>query len=405
MRIQNLSLTNFRCFRRAEIDFSDGLNLFFGNNAQGKTSILEAIHFVSLLTSSLAGNDRELINFDTLNDPQPFCRILVNIEKERISQRVEIRLILGHTRGNSSRLTKEVFVDGVKKRLYDAVGIFNSVLFLPQMTRIIEGGPDERRKYLDQTLSQAYPQYVRALSDYQKGIIKRNALLKRLWKSGGDKRQLVYWDHIIAEKGALIISIRQNAVRELDILIRGKHSELTTGNEDLSIHYSPSLKFFHHTRNQLNLPEENDAFSDWSTEGIQDHFLSELERLRDEEIQRGFTTVGPHRDDVIFKLGAIDLGVYGSRGQIRSTIMSLKFAETLWLNQKTSEKPVLLLDETLAELDRKRRNGLMNILNNHSQAVLTTADLELFPADLIDRSKVWSVSQGKISIFQKKDLK
>ena len=398
MQIRSLSLTNFRCFRRAEIEFSDSLNLFYGNNAQGKTSILEAVHFISLLTSPLASHDRELLYFEILESDVPVSRIVAEIEKGGNNFRIEIRLILDRTLNGINRLKKEVLVNGVKKRLYDAVGIFNSVLFLPQMTRIIEDGPDERRKYLNQMLSQAYPGYVQALNDYQKALVKRNALLKQLFENGGDPQQLDFWDELIANNGAFIMQARTNAIGGMDSLIREKHRELTMGSEELTIQYSPTFPTLTNEQMNLQLGSEGKVLDNIPEEEIRELFLQNLIALRNEEIRRGHTTIGPHRDDIIFMLNGVDLGKYGSRGQIRSAVMSLKFTEKEWLEQKTQEKPVMLLDETLAELDKSRRDGLVKILNHHSQAVLATADLENFPDNLIMRCKIWKVYDHKVSV-------
>jgi DNA replication and repair protein RecF len=381
MKIHSLSLTNFRAFKRIEIEFSDHLNLFIGQNAQGKTSILEAIHFLSLLTSPLAGSDREAVNFLTLTEEIPVARITAGIERAGKNHRLELRLILNGNQGGTQKLRKEFFIDGVQRRLYDSVG----------MTRIIEDGPDERRRYLDQTLSQVIPGYVRALSTYLKGVSRRNALLKQLAESGGDQDQLLYWDELLAENGSEIVLGRIQAVNELHALAGDHHHELTDGKESLNIIYQPSLQFL----------SSNDEMG-W-TEGqipelsaIKEKFLDQLITKRREEIARGVTTIGPHRDDVQFLVNGVDIGIYGSRGQIRTVVMALKFAEKEWFKDKTGELPVILLDETLAELDGSRRLDLLKSLENGGQAVLTTADLELFDQDFIRRCEVWQVSQGGI---------
>lgn len=392
MKIHSLSLTNFRAFKRIEIEFSDHLNLFIGQNAQGKTTILEAIHFLSLLTSPIAGSDREIVNFLTLTDEIPVARITAGIERVGKNHRLEMRLILNGNRGGSQKLRKEFFIDGVQRRLYDSVGFFNSILFLPQMTRIIEDGPNERRRYLDQTLSQAVPGYVRALSTYLKGVSRRNALLKQLAESGGDHDQLLYWDELLAEHGSEIVRHRIQAVNELQQLASDHHRDLTDGMETLNIIYQPSNTFI-----------SSNAEQEWTTEqypeinAIKEKFLNQLKTKRREEIARGVTTIGPHRDDIQFLVNGVDLGIYGSRGQIRTVVMALKFAEKDWFKAKTGEHPVILLDETLAELDGSRRLDLLKSLENGGQAVLTTAGLDLFAQDFIRRCEVWQVSQGGIT--------
>jgi DNA replication and repair protein RecF len=392
MKIHSLSLTNFRAFKRIEIEFFDHLNLFIGQNAQGKTSILEAIHFLSLLTSPLAGSDREAVNFLTLTEEIPVARITAGIERAGKNHRLELRLILNGNQGGTQKLRKEFFIDGVQRRLYDSVGFFNTILFLPQMTRIIEDGPDERRRYLDQTLSQVIPGYVRALSTYQKGVSRRNALLKQLAESGGDQDQLLYWDELLAENGSEIVLGRIQAVNELHALARDHHHELTDGKESLNIIYQPSLQCLN-SNDELSWTEGQ--IPELST--IKENFLDQLITKRREEIARGVTTIGPHRDDVQFLVNGVDMGIYGSRGQIRTVVMALKFAEKEWFKDKTGELPVILLDETLAELDGSRRLDLLKSLENGGQAVLTTADLELFDQDFIRRCDVWQVSQGGIT--------
>ena len=372
------------------------MTLLYGKNAQGKTSILEAVYFLSILTSPIAGYDRELINFLCLSDEQPVGRITASINKDGKTHRIEVRLILDPNRNGNNRMRKEVLIDGVKRRLFDAVGFFNSVIFLPQMTRIIEDGPEDRRRYLDQTLSQAYPGYMKALSNYQQGIAKRNALLKQLSEKGGDEKQLLYWDQLISENGAILIHARSQAIMELGKIVTIKHSSLTKGSEILKIIYQPAFNPWSSDSPQLSLSIEDTEQKILSTDAIGAKFQEQLLKIRREEVRRGVTTIGPHRDDLLFSANGIDLGVYGSRGQIRTAIMSLKFAEMDWLQEKSGDQPVLLLDETLAELDLNRRGDLLNMLKNGKQAIITTADLELFDQGFINGCKSLKIEEGKI---------
>ena len=397
MQILSLSLTNFRPFKRLEVEFDDKLTLLYGKNAQGKTSILEAINFLSILTSPIAGYDRELINFLCLSDDQPVSRITAAINKNGKTHRIEVRLILDPVRNGNNRMRKEVLIDGVKRRLFDVVGFFNSVIFLPQMTRIIEDGPEDRRRYLDQTLSQAYPGYMKALSNYQQGITKRNALLKQLSEKGGDENQLVYWDQLLAENGAILIQSRNQSVLELGGLAANKHSSLTKGSEILQIIYQPSFNPWNGESPQLFLTPLETKQSNFSTNEIVTKFQKRLSEVRNEEIRRGVTTIGPHRDDLLFLVNGVNLGVYGSRGQIRTAVMSLKFAEKDWLQKQSGNLPVLLLDETLAELDLNRRGDLLKMLKNGGQAIMTTADLELFDQGFIEGCMSLKIEDGRIS--------
>jgi DNA replication and repair protein RecF len=397
MQILSLSLSNFRVFARLEIEFGQGLTLLYGKNAQGKTTILEAINFLSILTSPIAGFDRELINFLCLNESQPVSRLVAEIQKKGKTHRMEVRLILDPVSNGSTRLRKEVLIDGVKRRLFDTVGFFNSVIFLPQMTRIIEDGPEDRRRYLDQTLSQTYPGYMKALSKYQTGIVKRNALLKQIFEKQGDKDQLLYWDQLIAENGATLIFFRNQAIQELGKLAQQKHSDLTKGIETLEMIYQPSFNPWNCDREQLGLTPSVNFETPLTCDGIKNKFQKALSDLWTEEIQRGVTTIGPHRDDLIVNINTINLATFGSRGQIRTAVMSLKFAELDWIKEKSGEPPVFLLDETLVELDLYRRNDLLKMLENGGQAILTTADLELFSEEFIQRCTCLKIENGKIS--------
>jgi len=396
MVIRHLSLTNFRSFKRIELDFPSHLNLLVGENAQGKTSVLEAVNVLSILTSSVAGHDREMVNFLALDEEIPVSRLVAEIEKEGKKHHLEVRLILNNGSNGVRRLRKEVLIDKNKRKLLDAVGFFNSVLFLPQMTRIIEDGPDERRKYIDRTLSQAFPGYVRALSAYQQGIIRRNALLKQLMEQGGARDQLVYWDELIAENGSIIMHTRNFSIKELDEKIHHYQKELTEGVEQIRLSYIPSLLISGAQSKQMGLGF-NGSYQELSDiDDIKALFIKKLADLRDEEIRRGVTTIGPHRDDLRFIVNERDLSKYGSRGQIRTTITALKLSEVYWLQAKTGEKPVLLLDETLAELDQKRRRDLLHVLEKNSQSIMTTTDLHLFTPEFVEKSSVWHLKNGSI---------
>ncbi len=396
MIIWQLSLTNFRAFKRLELDFSSNLNIIVGKNAQGKTSVLEAVHLLSLLTSPIARHDKQMIRFLALEDEISVGRLVAVVEKAQKPHHIEVRLIIGGNGNGTSRLRKEVIIDGSKRKLLDAVGFFNSVIFLPQMTRIIEDGPDERRKYLDRTLSQAFPGYVRALSTYNQGITRRNALLKQIFENEGSRDQLVYWDELIAEHGAVIIHARVNAVRALSKSMHLQYEKLTHGSEQIMLFYLPSIALSKENGEQSVLSLVDQFTEEISVDEIKEIFLRQLKDKQDEEVRRGVTTLGPHRDEMRFIANNIDLGIYGSRGQIRTAVMALKLAEVYWLTEQTGETPVLLLDETLAELDQQRRQGLLGVLEQNSQSILTTTDLHLFTPAFVDKCRVWGIHEGEI---------
>ncbi|MHC1783236.1 MAG: DNA replication/repair protein RecF [Anaerolineaceae bacterium] len=398
MHLTHLSLTNFRAFSRLDMDIPRRVLLLAGDNAQGKTSLLEAIYFLATFTSFHAQSDRQLINFLASSESLAVTRIVADYERDSRKHRLEVRLIQEAVGPSSVRLRKEILLDGVKKQAADAVGHFNAVIFLPQMTRILENGPEERRRYLNLTLAQALPGFAQLISDYQHGITQRNALLKLLGERSGDPDQLAYWDELIAKNGAAIIHARIQALDEIERLAGRIMQKLTHGAEVLRMLYQPAYDPLPKQEGQYALPLQTSISRKRLTvEQIRQGFLEALSGVRQEEIARGVTTIGPHRDEVRFLSNGIDLSDYGSRGQVRSALLALKLAEIAWLKEKTGQWPVLLLDETLAELDEQRRADLIDTLEGVDQAILTTTDADFFPKDFRQKSSTWVVKAGVVT--------
>ncbi len=398
MRLTHLSLTNFRNFTRLDLDVPGGTIMLVGNNAQGKTSLLEAIYFLATLTSFHASSDKQLINFIEARQNLAVARIVAEYLRGTESHRVEVRIIQEPNGQNgNTHLRKEVLVDGVKRKGGEAIGQFNAVLFLPQMMAVIEGGPEERRRYLNLALSQVIAHYSAALSEYNKALLQRNALLKQLFDRNGDPSQLDYWDDQLATFGAQLIHSRIRAVQELEKLAGRTHRELTQANEVLRLSYQPAYDPLPQAPGQLSLPLE--AAIDragFSQEHIRTGFLESLQKLRSEEIARGVTTIGPHRDELRFLANGIDLGTYGSRGQARSAILAIKIAEVAWMHSKSGHWPVLLLDEVLAELDTQRRLDLLERFTQSEQVLLSTTDLDLFTHAFVQQAAIWRVAGGRV---------
>jgi DNA replication and repair protein RecF len=443
MQLVHLSLTNFRNFIRLEMEFPPGPTLVVGPNAQGKTSLLEAIDYLVDAESPRAGNDRELINFLVARQPDAFARVVAEIRRgdrpshsasypvgdrggdrassrsaarrapegapgsgspagERL-QRIEIRLVAespnargesNAVRGGEGRLQKEILLNGVRRRALDLAGSLNAVLFLPDDLRIIEGPPSERRRLLDRTLSQADAAYARALAEYGRVLTQRNALLRQGQDRPFDARQLDPWDVQLVDLGTQLSRGRAMALAELERLAIPIHEALTRGGEQLRLAYLPS-RLGRSSEGQLRLPLE--AAVDWSTlpaAAIADELRRALAEARGDEIERGMTLVGPHRDDIRFLADGVDLRPYGSRGQNRTAMISVRLAEAEWIHQRTAEWPVLLLDETLAELDEARRRDVLERIALAPQAVLTAADLNLFPASFCRSAVVWELRGG-----------
>jgi len=401
MYLKNLSLTNFRNFARLDLDLPDGPLLLVGANGQGKTSLLEAIYYLATLTSFHATHDRELVNFVAARDPLAVGRIVAHFERDGSQNQLEIRIIK-ETNGlnGSSRVRKEILLDGLKLKMGDAVGQFLAVLFLPQMVSVIEGAPEERRRFLNLTMSQVIPGFSRTLADYRQTLSQRNALLKQLQEFGGDADQLIYWDELMVAKGSTLIFDRIQAVQQLERIATSNHRELTRGGSILRMSYQPAYDPLPETPGQISLPLEDPVDRGGITiDAIHQGFAQRLTDQRSVDIARGVSTLGPHRDELRFLENGIDLGIYGSRGQVRTAMLSLKMAEVTWMKQKTNFSPLLLLDEALAELDPTRRADLLQRVTSSGQTLLTTTDLDLFSADFIGDATLWKVNDGRVEEY------
>ena len=398
MHLKHLSLTDFRGFSRLDLDIPREIFLLVGENAQGKTTILEAIYFLSTLTSFHAGSDRELINFTSPENRIAVCRIVGEFQSHDDDHKIEVRLIREPNGSNGrSRFRKEVLVDGVKRKLSEVVGFFNAVIFLPQMARIIEEGPSERRRYLDMLISQVSSQYVKHLSDYGQTLLQRNALLKQLAERGGEREQLAVWDGMLARHGAFLMSERIRTIREIEEEAKRIHYDLTHGKEVLRLDYQPAYEPLEIPDGQMTLNVSSRADrSGLSEDDIERGLLKALNNLQRMEIARGVTTIGPHRDELRFLSNQVDLGDFGSRGQGRTALLAMKMAEVNWLHKRTGDWPVLLLDEILSELDIQRRGDLLASISECDQAILTSTDLSMFEPKFLANHTVWRVAGGMV---------
>jgi len=402
MHLTRLSLTNFRAFARLDVDVPRRVVLLVGSNAQGKTSLLEAVYFLAAFTSFQTHADRQLVNFIAAREALAVARLVAEYQRGGRGHRLEVRLVLEPVGSlNGQRLRKEILLDGVKRPLAEVIGHFNAVVFVPQMTRIIEGGPEDRRRYLNLALAQTTPGYAHLLSEYTQALTQRNALLKMLNERGGDASQLDFWDETIAHSGAALIRARIVAIQELETLARRIHAELTHGAETLRLDYQPAYDPLPRPTGQIALRLDTPVDRSGLNEAdIRAGFLDNLRRTRSEDIARGATALGPHRDEVRFLANQTDLGDYGSRGQVRTALLALKLAEVEWMKTKTGEWPVLLLDEVMAELDVQRRADLLTYLEKTEQALLTTTDLKLFPPTFTEKTETWEVSAGSVKVLK-----
>lgn len=381
MRLSHLSLYNFRNYVRLELDLPSGITILLGDNAQGKTNLLEAIYYLATSRSPHASTDREMINWlSAEQEPLPYTRLVGRVERAGASLTLEITV--SQQSSNGARLQKQVRLNGVGKRAMEILGQLNVVLFLPQDVDVVFGPPSLRRRYLDVTLCQIDPHYCRTLASYNQIVTQRNALLRDMGERGGDPEQLIFWDERLVSLGAYLVAKRQEAVDALDELARAVHHQLTDAGERLQLQYVPSLNL----DNQERLPPE-----------IQTTFQRQLAGLRQRELAAGVTLVGPHRDEMRFSINGMDAGVFGSRGQQRTAALALKLAEVELMRRETGEPPVLLLDDVLSELDAHRRQFLLRELTSgQQQALLTVTDLQTLPPAFVHNCQLWQVEMGRL---------
>lgn len=400
MQINHLSLTNFRNYARLELSLPPDVPIvLYGDNAQGKTSVLEAIYYLATSRSPYTTSDRQMIHWRTENEPIPFARIEADVTSQaRALNRMEITLMLDNSSG-APRFKKNIRLNGVDKRVMDVVGLLSVVLFLPQHLALIEGSPSERRRFMDDTLSQVDGRYLEALDTFERTLPQRNALLKRIGEGRSKPAELAYWNEELATSGAVIIAGRQRLLRELETLAQSNHHALTGNSETLTLQYQPSfLPAAEQGSKQLSFDVVGlDLHRQLTADDIKPQYLAQLHAEQGESIYRGVTLSGPHRDELRLLINGRDCGLYGSRGQARTAILALKLAELDWMKSCLGEAPLLLLDEVVAELDSRRRAYLLERLDGSAQTLVTTTELEIFTPQFLDRVQVLQVVAGQIT--------
>ena len=361
MRITSIQLTDFRNYERAELRPCEGITVLYGNNAQGKTALLESVVLSCTGRSHRTPRDRELIRWG-----QDAGRVFVRVERRDGSHEVEMLL--------SQQRRKTVKVNGrALQRTGELMGHVNSVLFAPEDLRTVKDGPAERRRFIDMELSQIRPAYYYALQRYAHALMQRNRLLRDIPLNPALRDTLEDWDAQLARHGADIMTMRAAFVREVSEAAHENHLEISGGREDLTVRYAPSL----------------DAGGEDPARAL----LAALAVAREVDIRRGATAVGPHRDDLVLALSGMDARVYGSQGQQRTAALSLKLAELDIMRRALGEAPALMLDDVISELDPKRRRHLLRRLEG-VQTIVTCTDLsDLAEAEI---GAAWRIQDGSI---------
>lgn len=398
MLLARLSLSHFRNYERLELEFGSGITLLYGNNAQGKTNLLEAIFFLATARSPHAGAERELIHWGAATEPIPFARVEAQIGRANgVMTELEIVLVTGEERDLTvARVSKRIKVNGVNKRAIDLLGNLNVVLFLPQDLELVFGSPGDRRRYLDTTLSQIDPKYSRALQQYNHVLEQRNALLKEFRERSFNAAELEPWNNKLVENGSYVMARRAQAIETYNGLVSEIHPQLTAEHKELKLHYQPTIPV-----EAFALPETRQLGLGLTPpsaplEQIAMAFRGQLAALRAKEAGAALTLVGPHRDDLRFTVDGVDMTTYASRGQGRTIAVALKLAEIELMRAETGEEPVLLLDDVMSELDKPRRAALSHAILSAKQAIVSATDLDDFTDEFIARARILSVSDGRV---------
>ena len=404
MLLTRLALTHFRNYRQLELEFAGPLALLRGHNAQGKTNLLEAIFMLATSKPVHALNEREIVDWLAGEEPIPYCRIAADATVDGRSTSLEIILT---PRGDGLNFTKQIKINGVAKRSMDLVGVLRAVLFLPEDIKLVDGGPSERRRYLDVALCQIDRTYCRALSAFQRVLLQRNSLLKTLREQNVNPAapavdaQLAFWDEKLVQHGAVVVARRHNFLGELERYARERHAELSAQRERLALHYLPSFNPGQLSDGDFELLGDGLLTEVPATPlevaAVSAAYLRKLAGRRAREIAAGTTLYGPHRDDLRFLANDRDLRTYGSRGQQRSAALSLKLAEVRAMTAATGAAPLLLLDDVMSELDAERRSTLLAVIEDVPQAIVTTTDWEDFAPDFRRRSQLFHVQSGKVT--------
>ena len=369
VRIEKLVLRHFRNYTHLELALPGNLNLLVGGNGQGKTNILEAVYLLCTGRSHRTNRDAEMVQWG-------FEQGLVELSfsKKGLSHRLTMVLAKPQKR--------QVVLNGSLTRFKEVIGTVNAVLFSPEDLLLVKGAPHLRRRFLDMELSQASPSYYHLLLYYHRALAQRNNLLRLLRESRSDLATLNVWDEQVAHYAAAIVSRRLAAVKQLSLLARLLHRQLTGGTENLAVLYQC------HGRPGADTATEVDA----------QFYRQALTQNRQHDIGRGYTSVGPHRDDFGLVVDEVDMRTYGSQGQQRTAVLALKLAELEFIKAQTGEYPVLLLDDVMSELDRSRRRQLLNFIQDRIQTVITATDREYFPAwPLNGQGRVFTVRQGEVA--------
>ncbi len=358
MRLRRLRLRSYRNYSRLDLEPGPGLNIFLGANGQGKTNLLEAVALLALSASPRARRAAELVAWGARE-----ATVEAEVEAGGLRREVTVQVALGE----GERSQRRILVDGVGKRALDLPGSFRVTLFWPDDLALVKSGPEHRRRFLNHFLVQVQPGYTRALSGYTRVLEQRNSLLRRISAGDASPGELEAWDPELLRLGAEIVKARAAAVASLAGLAAEEQLRIAAG-ERLEIEYL----------------------------GPPDDFSGAVHKSLAEDLRRGATSVGPHRDDLKLLLNGREARGFASQGQQRSLVVSLKLAEARLVRARSGEPPVLLLDDILSELDGDRRRALLEAVGGEGQVIITATEAESFAPAAIAQAQVWTIEQRQI---------
>lgn len=370
MYLSELELKNFRNYQSETLKFSPQINVLIGQNAQGKTNLLESIYFLAMARSHRTTTDKEMINF------QENIALIKGIVQKQIGQvKLEINL------SNKGKKAKVNYLEQPKLSQY--IGQLNVILFAPEDLALVKGAPAVRRRFIDMEYGQIDPVYLHSLANYRVILRQRNKYLKDLqMKKISDRVYLDVLTEQLADFGAKIIFRRLEFLKQLEKFAQNLHAQITQGKEHLTFEYVSSLK----------------NFENKSVDEMKKLFMQQFSQITNKEIFQGTTLLGPHRDDVRFLLNDKNVQVYGSQGQQRTTALSVKLAEIDVMKEHTGEYPILLLDDVLSELDGARQTHLLKTIQDKVQTFLTTPGLSDVARQLINEPKIFHIDTGKVTV-------
>ena len=360
--LSRLRLTNFRNLVHLDIGLTPGVTVYYGPNAQGKTTLLEAVYLLCIARSFRAENEREVVNFEAAKAGQ---QALVDGTIEKDGQR--LRVIIGYqptqrmgqdSDGLTYNVRKEIRVNRLRRTAGELIGEVNAVLFSAADIELVQGPPSGRRRFLDILLSQADSAYLKGLQRYQRVVQQRNQLLRLLKEGRAQSDELAYWDDELVREGAQITWRRYLAMQQLTDACVRHHEDLSGPEETLEVEYRPSVLL------------AGDVGE------VEDNFREALAAAVHRERARPVTAVGPHRDDFSMTIDGVDMGVFASRGQARTLALALRLAEAEYLASVRGEGPMVLFDDALSEMDSSRRHRLLEKATLYEQVLITTTDLE-----------------------------